>query len=293
VLIHLFCFVYICSFVYFSGEIRYLLKSLFYSLCLFVYTSGYTQAVSTTVPAVVRLGTYSSMPHHALQLAANQATLGNLKTFAAAVYGEKRFLLRELASYQVAVAQPVADGAFGLQLAYTGSADYNTSKIGIAYGQPLSNRVTMGVQFNYWNQHIRGYGRAAQVTIEGGLLVRLSEAFGAGFQVCNPVGVVLQKWDQKQPTVYTIGVAYQPAPQVAITAELVKVAALPLAVQAGIEYRFAQKLWAMAGINSSTAAFFIAAGFELTNFRIILSGAVHPQLGLTPGLLLSYNAMDK
>jgi hypothetical protein len=231
-LIHLFCFVRIYYFNYFSVEIRYLLKFLFYILCLVFYSSGYTQPVSA-LPAVVRLGAYSSVPQHALQMTANQAVLGHLKRFAVAVYGEKRFLLRELASYQVAVAQPVASGGFGLQLAYDGNTDYNTSKVGIAYGRTLSSRITMGVQFNYWSQHIQGYGRAAQVTVEGGLLVRFSEVLHAGFQVCNPLGVVLNKWDQKLPAVYTIGLHYQPASQVAITAELVKVAALPLAVQAG------------------------------------------------------------
>jgi hypothetical protein len=269
------------------------LKFLVYIFCLVGYTHGYAQAVSVAVPAAVRLGVYSSAPQHPLQVAANQAVLGHVKTFALAVYGENRFRLRELASYQLALAQPVGAGAFALQIAYAGNVDYNTSKVGIAYGRSLRKDITIGVQFNYWNQRIQGYGSAAQVTVEGGMLVRLSDAFHAGLQVCNPFGVAFQKWDRKQPAVYTLGAAYQPAPQVALTAELVKSTALPLAVQAGLEYHFTQKLWALAGINSSTAAFFIAAGFEFSDFRITIAGAIHPQLGLTPGLLLSYNAMEK
>lgn len=255
---------------------------------------GYAQSLPiAATPAVARLGTYSSQPHHALQAAANQAALGTLKSFAAAVYSERRFLLQELSTYHIGIAQPVADGAFALQAAYTGTADYTASKIGVAYGRKLGNRVSVGVQFNYWNQHIRGYGNAAQITAEGGVLVRLTTTFHMGFQACNPAGVVFTKWDRNLPAVYTIGAGYEPSEQVAITIELRKAERLPLAVQTGIEYRFTPTLWAKAGIESGTAAFFIAAGFQLKDFRIEVAGAVHPQLGLSPGLLLAYNGMGK
>jgi hypothetical protein len=129
--------------------------------------------------------------------------------------------------------------------------------------------------------------------VEGGLLLHFSKAFHAGFQLSNPMGVVLHKWDRKLPAVYTMGVGYQPSPQVAVTAELLKTAELPVMVQGGLEYRFASTFWAKAGINSGTAAFFIAAGIQLKDFSIEVAGSVHPHLGLSPGLLLSYNGMEK
>jgi hypothetical protein len=97
----------------------------------------------------------------------------------------------------------------------------------------------------------------------------------------------------KLPAVYTAGVEYHPAEAVTLTAELIKTGQFPLAVQPGLEYRFAPLLWAKLGMNSRTAAFFVAAGYGLKMFRVEMGGEVHPQLGLTPGLLLLYNGMSK
>lgn len=252
----------------------------------------YAQAVQPA-PAAVHIGAYAKTATNALQAGANQAALGNVKSFAATVYGEKRFLLRAFSTYQVALVQPAGAGAFGMQLVYAGDADFSTSKLGFAYGRRLSKTLDVGVQFDYLNNRIRGYGSAAQVSIEGGMICHFSEAVHAGFQVCNPVGVTLPKYGQKTPAVYTAGVSYHPSEQVAITTELIKTTRLPLAVQSGLQYSFLPTLWAKAGINSGAASFFIDAGVQLTYFSVELIGSVHPQLGLSPALMLIYNSMGK
>jgi len=270
------------------------LKTLFFFVGVSLLQNGFGQSLHLmTAPAVVRTGAYSNVITNALYFTANQAALRTVKHFGAALYGEKRFLLQELSFYHLAVTQPAGDGAFGLQLAFAGNTDYNASKIGVAYGRKLGERVGAGVQFNYWNQGIRGYGNIAQVTIEGGLMFQFSDVFQAGLQLCNPIGVVFGKNSEKLPAVYTIGAGYQPSQNLNITAELIKTEQLPLAIQAGTAYRFAPKLWAKAGINSRTAAFYVAAGYQLNVFGIEAVGSVHPQLGLSPGLMITYNAMDK
>jgi hypothetical protein len=221
-----------------------------------------------TVPAAARTGVYDNVQNNALHFVANQAALGTAKKFAAALYGEKRFLLQELSFYHLALVQPAGDGAAGLQLAYAGNSDFYTSKIGFAYGRNLGEKLALGLQFNYINQHIHGYGNAAQVTVEGGLIVHVSEAFGAGFQVSHAAGAVLRKHNEKLPAIYTIGISYQPSGPFGITAEVVKTGSFPAALQAGLEYKFAKRLWAKAGITSGTAAFFIAVCFRLKDFSI-------------------------
>jgi hypothetical protein len=270
------------------------LKYLFllFNLLCFAYCCG-QPFQPLPVPAVVHIGAYGGLQPNALHGAANQAALGAVKTAAAALYSENRFLLQELALYHFALAQPVGTGAFGLQAAFAGNSDYSTSKVGVAYGMPLNRKVAIGVQFDYVSHRIWGYGNAAQVAAEGGVLVHFSESFHAGFQVCHPASIALRKSVAKLPAVYTAGMEYLPSSAVTLTAELIKSERSPLAVQSGMEYRFAPQLWAKAGINSRTAAFFIAAGFGLKTFRVELVGDVHPQLGLTPGLLLLYNGMGK
>jgi hypothetical protein len=271
-----------------------LLKYLFllFDLLSFIYCRGQSFQ-PLPVPSVARIGAYGSLQPNALHGAANQAALGAVKTAAAALYGEKRFLLQELALYHFALAQPAGAGAFGLQAVFAGNSDYSTSKVGVAYGMPLSPKVVIGVQLDYLAYRIRGYGNAARVAAEGAVLVHFSESLHAGFQVCHPAGIASRKGVANLPAVYTAGMEYRPSSVVILTAELIKTEQFPIAVQSGIEYRFAPQLSAKAGINSRTAAFFVAAGFGLKTFRMELIGDVHPQLGLTPGLLLLYNGMGK
>lgn len=244
-----------------------------------------------SLPATLRTGVYGKVQSNALCFAANQAALGAVKNFEAALYVEKPFLLQALSVCHFAVAQPVGDGSFGLQLRYGGNSDYNSAKLGIAYGRTIGAKAAVGVQFNYWSRHISGYESTAQVTVEGGFLFHFSDAFHAGFQVCHPAGVVLSKSGKKIPALYTAGLTYQPSQSVSLTTEIAKSGALPVALQTGLQYRFAPALWAKAGINS-TKEFFIAARFQLNGFAIEFSGSVHAQLGLSPGLMLAYN-MDK
>lgn len=242
---------------------------------------------------MARTGVYKTEQNNALHIAANQAALGSFKNFAAAVYGENQFLLQELSLFHLALAQPAGNGAFGLQMAYNGNADYNTSTVGFAYGRSLNEHVAIGIQFNYLAQHLRGYDNAAQVTVDAAMQFHFSEVLHAGFHVGNPAGALLDKTIEKAPAFYTAGFTYQPSQQFGITAEFMKTANAPLALQTGFEYFFSEKLWAKAGINSGTTAFFVAAGFGLKRFNIEAVGSVHPQLGFTPGLMLIYNGMGK
>lgn len=261
------------------------------SLCCAVWVAA--QAVSiAAVPISIRTRAYSSTTA-AADMLENQALLSKLKSFSVGVYGEKPFLLRALSVYQLAVAQPVGDGMFGMHLAYGGDVDYHASNLALAYGRSLSKQIAVGLQFNYWQQHTRGYNNVTQVGVEGGVLLQPSAALQIGMQVRNALRVVLQKEDRMIPATYAVAVGYTAAPAVHLHAELIKVDDVPLAVVAGASYQFAERLWARAGINSQTTAFFIAAGYKLQHFQLEAIGAVHERLGLSPALLITYNGMGK
>src|SRR5947209_8265524 len=79
----------------------------------------------------------------------NQAVLASLKTFTAAVYGERRYLMKELGQYSISLALPVPSGSFGIQTDYFGNASYHETQCGLAYGRKLGGHVALGIQFNY------------------------------------------------------------------------------------------------------------------------------------------------
>src|SRR5438045_1084491 len=123
---------------------------------------GLSQAVRSPMSsAYTGPGAYSNNHIDVFSFHANQAALAKLNNISAGIYGEKRFLLNELGLYDAAIAIPTSSGNFGIDARYYGFADYNESQIGLAYARSLGNKVDVGVQFNYYNIRVAGYGNAS------------------------------------------------------------------------------------------------------------------------------------
>lgn len=230
-----------------------------------------------------RLEAYAAAPGHALGWAANQAALVQVQSFTASVYGKKRFLLQELSFYQLAVALPLSAGSFGLQVATFGSSGYSKSKTGLAYARSLGKTVQVGVQFNYLHYRMAGYGAAGAVNFEAGALFLLSDQLRAGLQVYNPTRSALGPWENERlPARFTSGLGYEVYKKLLIATEIIKEERLPVTVHTGLQYRIARQLTAKGG-------FYISTGYRLQLFQLEVAASVHPQLGLTPGLMLTFN----
>ena len=59
-------------------------------------------------------------------------------------------------------------------------------------------------------------------------------------------------------------------------------------VNAGFQYQFIKQFFIRAGVATFTANYFAGLGFRLKDFRLDIATSYHPQLGLSPGLLLLY-----
>jgi hypothetical protein len=238
-----------------------------------------------------RLAAYSSRQSDVLSFA-NQAALASLQKFTAGVYGERRFLLEDLGVYQLAAALPTAFGNFGWQMSYNGSPVYNESHIGLAYARTLGP-VDIGAQFNYHAIGAGGYGKAAGVTMEAGIIFRVTDAVRTGIHVYNPTGEGLMKTEEVLPVIYSAGIGYDVSEFFFAALEIQKAEALPVNVNAGLQYIFHKKLLARAGISTAATGFYFGAGVVLDQFRLDITVAAHPVLGISPGLALIYKSREK
>jgi hypothetical protein len=253
------------------------------------------QAVQNPVSAgFTRLDAYTALPRQAVSFGANQAALAHINNLTASVYGEKRFLLNELSFYQLAVAVPTATGHFGVQAATFGGEGYNESKVGLAYARSLGKAVSIGVQFNYFHYRMGGYGTAGAVNFEAGVLFNLSDQLKAGFHVYNPTRAALGKWeDERLPVVFTTGFGYEFSKKFLLAAEIIKEEAQPLNVHTGMQYQLTDQLVAKGGFATGPSAFYISAGYRLRLFQLEVVTSVHPQLGITPGIMLTFNSDEE
>lgn len=265
--------------------LKYLL--LFCCCCLLLFC----EAQITQPSAGTRAGAYGNGSNNLIAYTANTAALGKIKSFAAGLYGEKRFLLQALSAYQMAVALPAGSGVFGLDARYAGSALYNRSKVGLAYARNLNSALSIGVQFNYHHYHIAGYGNAGAVNVEGGVILHVSESLQVGAYVYNPTGSALIKSDaEKLPAVYSAGLGYTPSKNLLLTAEIIKETTEPVNLHAGLQYQFAEQFTAKAGLLTATSEFYLGAGFGFHRLGFEALATVHPQLGVTPGFMITYNS---
>ena len=240
--------------------------------------------------AYTGMGAYSINHVDVFSFTANQASLAQLKNSAAGVYGERRFLLSELNNYTATIGLTTNSGNFGVKANYSGFSDYNETQLGLAYGRKMGNKVDIGAQINYQSIRINSYGNASAVSFELGTILHLTDKLHAGLHATNPVGGKFGKDQQeKLSSVYSFGIGYEASDKFLVSAEIQKEEDQPVNVNAGFQYIFIPQLLVRAGMSSATSAAWLGLGLTIKSFRLDVTTSYHPQLGITPGVLMLFN----
>lgn len=241
------------------------------------------------------LGAYSLTHVDVFSFTSNQASLAQLKNNSAGVYGERRFLLSELNNYTAVIGLTTKSGNFGIKANYSGFTDYNETQLGLAYGRKLGSKLDIGAQFNYNAVRIaEDYGSATAISFELGTIFHLTDKLNAGIHINNPVGGKFGKDQQeKLSSVYGFGIGYEASEKFFISAEIEKEEDQPVNVNAGLQYKFIPELLVRAGMASATSSAWLGLGLTLKSFRLDVTTSYHPQLGITPGVMLLFNFKRK
>ncbi len=267
------------------------MKIKLFLLSTLVLTAVFLQAQTLRRPVTASytsLGAYSINHTDVFSFTANQASLAQLKNSAAAVYGERRFLLSELNNYTAAIGLTTNSGNFGLKTNYSGFADYNETQLGLAYGRKLGSKLDIGAQFNYNSIRIsNGYGNASAISFELGTVLHISDKLNAGIHINNPIGGKFGKDQQeKLSSVYGFGIGYDASEKFFISAEIEKEEDQPVNVNAGFQYKFIPELLVRAGMATATSSAWLGLGLTIKSFRLDVTTSYHPQLGISPGLMI-------
>ena len=264
--------------------------TLFY-LSLLLLNCVNAQSLRRPVAAsYIGLGAYSINHIDVFSFSSNQAALAQINSPAIGIYGERRFSLSATNMHSAVVAVPSQHGNFGFQADYFGDKNYNESQLGIAYARSLGAKLDLGIKFNYYSFRIPGYQNASAVNFEIGAIAHLTEKLHAGIHFYNPVGGNLSKTgNEKLGSIYKFGIGYEASENFIISAEIVKQEDLPVNVNAGMQYNFAKQFFARFGIASENESPYAGAGISWDNLRLDVSASYHPQLGVSPGLMLIVN----
>ncbi|MFZ1784622.1 MAG: hypothetical protein WAU23_05425 [Ferruginibacter sp.] len=257
----------------------------------FALTCAFPQSLRYTLAQpYISLSAYSQKQPDVLSFTGNQAALAQTKNAGIAVFGERRFMLKETGMYTLGATVPTRLGNFGIQLNYGGYKNFNENKMGLAYARKLGKLLDIGVQFNYYGYRIPAYGNASAIHFEIGAMMHLTDKLNAGIHVYNPVGGKLGKnSEEKLASAYKLGLGYDASDKFLISAEIVKEEDKAVNVIAGVQYQFAKQFFAKAGFLSASGSAYAGAGMAWKNLRLDISSGYHPQLGFSPGLLFMMN----
>jgi hypothetical protein len=268
-----------------------------YLLYFFLLTInlGNSQSVRKPVSAsYIGLGAYSINHVDVFSVTSNQAALAQMEKPSVGVFGENRFLVAETNMYSAIVAVPTKEGNFAFQADYFGYKNYNESQLGIAYARKVGTKLDLGIKFNYYSFRIPGFENPSTVNFEIGVICHFTEKLNGGIHIYNPVGGRLSKTENdKLSSIYSFGLGYEASDNFFVSAEIVKQEDLPVNFNAGVQYNFAKQFFARFGIASQNESPYGGAGVSWKNFRLDISASYHPQLGISPGLMLIMNLKPK
>ena len=124
--------------------------------------------------------------------------------------------------------------------------------------------------------------------------MHLSEKLHAGLSVFNPVGGELNKAaNEKIASVYRGGLGYEVSDRFFISAELIKEENKNAGVNAVFQYELVKQLLIRAGINTVNTQPFVGVGLKFGAFRVDVATAYHPQLGVSPAVMILINGKKK
>jgi hypothetical protein len=266
-------------------------KFLVIIICCFISLYCAAQSIRYPIAApYTTLSAYSTKQVDAFSFTGNQAALAKAQTATIGLYAEKRFLLANLNAYTLAAAIPTSLGNFAAQINYGGITNFNENKFGLAYARSLGSKVDVGLQFNYYSYRIPTYGSASSIYAEAGAVAHVTEKVNVGLHVYNPMGAKLGKQaDEKLATAYKFGLGYDASDNFFVSGEIIKEEDKAINIQAGFQYQFAKQFFARAGFLSESSTVYAGAGVSFSSFRVDVAGSYHPQLGLSPALLLIVN----
>ncbi|MFI5172829.1 MAG: hypothetical protein ACHQFW_10585 [Chitinophagales bacterium] len=222
----------------------------------------------------------------------NQAGLAFVENISAGISTQNLYLVEGgINSHYGVFAMPIKkQGAFGLSLNYFGDNTFNQSKIGIGYGRKLAENVSVGIQLDYVGTKTIETGSGAAFTFDVGILYKPVSSLSVGAKVFNPIRAKTGlDYNEALPSIINIGLAYLPSEKITICAEGELNVEDNLRTKFGLEYHIVEQLFLRGGYISNPSMYTFGVGVMIKELKIDISSQFHQQLGMSPGLGLSYS----
>ncbi|MDR0687749.1 MAG: hypothetical protein LBF55_03565, partial [Prevotellaceae bacterium] len=221
----------------------------------------------------------------------NQAALGFISSPLAAVHYENKYLTEALNLSAAAFAMPVpVAGTLGLDLCSFGYDRYRETRLGVAWGRQLAKQLAVGAQLCYHLMQVAGYGSAAALTAELGLMAEPLDNLWLGAHIFNFTGsrYLSNAYRERLPVIFDIGMGYRFAQHATLMVAAKIEPGQPVQAKAGLEVVVAKMLALRIGALAKPVELYAGFGYAYRSFCVDMAFSRHETLGYTPQISLTY-----
>ncbi len=221
----------------------------------------------------------------------NQAAGAYLERPSFGIYYAPVFLGQNVSNISTVIAVPVKKGGtLGLSFNYFGYNLFNEKKLGLSYSIKLAKWVSLGMQLDYLNTQISGYGSKNYFTFELGIFSKPIDELAIAFHVYNPLKLYVDKaTGEKVPTLFRLGITYEAIKKFYISAQIDKDLKNKLIFRAGAEYTLKDIVCFRAGVATDPVTGTLGIGVLLkqgVSFDVAFS--YQSNLGFQPHFGITY-----
>ena len=217
----------------------------------------------------------------------NQASLAFNNSYSFGFNYENRFGIKELGTRAIGLLIPAGKASVGAAYSHFGYSDFKREIAGLACGMKLSDKISAGVQVDYFSERTSGeYSNRQSVTFETGLIVSPSENIRIGIHLFNPVPNSIRK--TYLPTTLRIGAGTDLSKALFAGIEAEMSSGSKLIIKTGFEYEAAKSLWLRAGFSTCNNSFCFGSGYQSKFVMIDLGFTTHERLGVTSSVSMIF-----
>ncbi len=222
----------------------------------------------------------------------NQAGIAGFEKFATGVFYESKFGVDLLSLSAASLILPVGSGSFSFSYFQFGTGYFRENKFAIAYARQLSQKISAGVQLDYFAMVLPENARAKGFpTFEGGILYKPSDKLHLGAHLFNPVraGMGTPSGKSEMPLILRAGGHYFFSDMVMAAFEMQKDNQNPMLLKTGIEFLPVEKFVIRAGVSGRPFKYTAGIGYKTDGVTADIGFGYHGNLGITPSVSIQIN----
>ena len=191
------------------------------------------------------------------------------------------FELDELRRNTAAVVFPFPSFISSLTASKYGFDDYRELSLRVSCALQIIGRVQAGITAGYNRLAIQGYGSDDVLTVDAGLIWRVTDDFTLGSVVTNVNAPVIGLTGEEIPQSFSLAGTWIPSPGFLLALDLVKDPVFPPEVKFGIEYQPVEGFALRVGVANQPSSYSAGFGVRFGGFGLDYAFSRHPDLGMT------------